>query len=132
MPTSYLKLSTVISTLRVLGAEPLGERRRRGGDVLVRDRDDLLGEVLEHRGELGALELRPLLELVLDELRQVRLHVVGVDGVDLRRQRLHERLRERLEIEADLRLDRLGVGVDPDVQLVELALARCRAARAPR
>ena len=103
MPTSYLKLSTEISTCGVLGAEPLGERGRGGGDVLVRDRDDLLGEVLEHRGELRALELGPLLELVLDERGQVRLDVVGVDRVDLAGQRLDERLRERLEIEADLR-----------------------------
>ena len=109
---------------RVLGAEPLGQGRGRRGDVLVGDRDDLFGEVLEHRGEPRALELGPLLELVLDEHRQVELDVVGVDRVDLAGQRVDERLGERLEVEADLVLDRLGVGVDPDVELVELALRR--------
>src|ERR1044071_8317986 len=98
---SYLKLSTEISTAVSCGQSRGGDR-----DVLVGDRDDLLGEVLQHRGELGALELGPLLELALDERRQVGLDVVGVDRVDLAGQRGDELARERLEVERDLVLDR--------------------------
>ncbi len=80
--------------------------------VLVGDLDDPLGQLLQQLGGLVALQLGPLLELVLDEELQVLLDLRGLGLVALGRQGGAEVLAEAAQVVAHRGLDRRGLVLD--------------------